>query len=101
MYVSVGKHRKILSPEYNTFKAKVQDICQSEKVSKFKGRLDFSVALYFADKRKCDLDNRIKTLFDSLNGILYDDDSQIDILYVKRAGFYKPKGACVVLVKEI
>lgn len=100
MYVSVGRHRKILSKEYNTFKARVKDIWEEQGSPKLKGRLEFSMALYFDSKRRCDLDNRVKALFDSLNGYLYDDDSQIDVLFIKRAGFNK-QAACVVVVKEI
>jgi len=35
------------------------------------------IALWFADARRRDLDNCIKTLTDGLNGIAYADDSQI------------------------
>lgn len=100
MYVSVGRHRKILSKEYNAFKAKVKDIWEDQGKPKLKGRLELSVALYFDSKRRNDVSNRIKCLEDSLTGHLYDDDSQIDKLYVERAGFNKP-AACVVIVKEM
>lgn len=39
--------------------------------------LEIKVDLYFGTKRKCDIDNFNKILFDSLTGIVWEDDSQI------------------------
>lgn len=39
--------------------------------------LDIEVKLYFGDNRKRDIDNFGKILWDSMTGIVYDDDSQI------------------------
>lgn len=41
------------------------------------GPLEIDVKLYFGTKRKCDIDNFNKILFDSLTGIVWVDDSQI------------------------
>ena len=35
--------------------------------------------------RNWDLDNRMKALLDSMEGWIYDDDAQIDVLHVERA----------------
>jgi Holliday junction resolvase RusA-like endonuclease len=43
-----------------------------------------NVFLFFGDRRKRDLDNVGKSVLDSLNKLLYDDDSQIDELYLSR-----------------
>jgi Holliday junction resolvase RusA-like endonuclease len=41
------------------------------------GDIDLSVTLYFGTKRKADWDNFHKLNCDALNGIAYEDDSQI------------------------
>lgn len=41
------------------------------------GDIEVSVHLYFGTKRRCDIDNFNKILFDSLTGIVWTDDSQI------------------------
>lgn len=42
-----------------------------------KGDLMACMTFYLSDKRRCDLDNLIKIVMDALNGVVYDDDSQI------------------------
>lgn len=41
-----------------------------------------NLILYFGDKRKRDIDAHIKVLLDSMNGVVYVDDSQITELHV-------------------
>lgn len=49
------------------------------------GPVSLSVTLYFGDKRKRDWDNFHKISGDSLSGIVWEDDSQIEECYVKKA----------------
>jgi crossover junction endodeoxyribonuclease RusA len=59
------------------------------------------VILYPRDKRKQDIDNRIKALWDALGDAgVFDDDEQIDILMVSR-GAIKKGGGCMVIIEEI
>jgi Holliday junction resolvase RusA-like endonuclease len=46
--------------------------------------LAVSVALYWGDKRKHDIDN-IKALLDALSGIVWADDGQITDLHITKA----------------
>lgn len=48
------------------------------------GRLVAKVIFNFKDNRRRDLDNYLKVTLDSLQGIIFADDSQIDVLFVKR-----------------
>jgi Holliday junction resolvase RusA-like endonuclease len=50
--------------------------------------------------RDSDIDNRIKCVLDSLEGLLYVNDSQIDELVVRRLPIAKP-GHCDVIVSEL
>ena len=47
-------------------------------------RYALSLVLFMGDKRKRDLDNCAKAISDALNGVLYDDDAQIDELFAIR-----------------
>lgn len=48
------------------------------------GEISVSITLYFGTKRKSDLDNFNKLSLDALTGIVYEDDSQIEELHLKR-----------------
>jgi Holliday junction resolvase RusA-like endonuclease len=48
------------------------------------GPVRVSVALYWPDRRKHDIDN-LKGLFDALTGILWEDDDQIVDLHVRKS----------------
>lgn len=59
-----------------------------------------SIILTFDTKRRQDISNRIKALEDALKGLLFKDDEQIDVLYVKR-GQPADESSCVVMVREL
>ena len=46
--------------------------------------LKVRIRLYFKDKRKRDIDNYNKAILDSMTKIIYEDDSQIEELNVKK-----------------
>ena len=46
--------------------------------------LSLSIHFYFKTKRRRDLDNQNKLILDALNGIVYEDDSQIAALHLYR-----------------
>jgi crossover junction endodeoxyribonuclease RusA len=83
------------------FKENVFGYCIENKVPSFGDkRLQFQVTLYPRDKRIQDIDNRIKALFDALEGLAYDSDSQIDVLIVQR-GEIKKGGGCLVMLEVL
>jgi crossover junction endodeoxyribonuclease RusA len=83
------------------FRENVATYCEENKVPSFgEKRLHFQVTLYPRDKRIQDIDNRIKALFDALEGWAYDSDSQIDVLIVER-GEIKKGGGCLVMIDEL
>lgn len=63
-------------------------------------RFSLSLHLYFNDKRKRDLDNCAKSITDALIGVVYDDDSQIDELYICRY-YDKDKPRAIVAVRVL
>ena len=84
------------------FKAQVSDYVVEYKVPKLgTARLEMQVTLYPKDRRKQDIDNRIKALWDALaDAGVFDNDEQIDILMVQR-GAIKKGGGCMVIIEKI
>lgn len=48
------------------------------------GDLSISVSFFFGTKRKADIDNFSKILFDALTGIVWEDDSQIQEVTLRK-----------------
>ena len=101
-YWGFSGHRRFINKAGVAFKEAVADYVAEYKVPKLgNARIEIHVTLYPKDKRIQDIDNRLKSLFDSLsnNGAgVFDDDSQIDVLLVQR-GEIKKGGGCLVLIE--
>jgi crossover junction endodeoxyribonuclease RusA len=84
------------------FKLQVQDYVIENTVPKMGDkRLQMQVTLYPRDRRKQDIDNRIKALWDALTDAgVFDDDEQIDVLMIQR-GEIRKGGGCLVLLDII
>lgn len=67
----MSKNGKDLKSSY------VEQVTAQYKESKLTGDLEVEVKLYFGDKRQRDWDNYHKLSFDSLSGIVWHDDSQV------------------------
>ena len=65
--------------EYYQWEAKTQ-----YKREITKKPVEMEVNIFFKDKRRRDLDNHLKLIWDSLQGIVYEDDSQIQKLIVTK-----------------
>lgn len=77
----------VLSKAGREYKVAVAEYVASNDVPKFGDkRLRITLILQPRDKRKIDIDNRIKCVLDSLQEAgVFDDDWQIDELHVHRA----------------
>ena len=96
------EHRRYISKAGKEFKAQVSDYVVEWKVPKLgTARLEMQVTLYPKDRRKQDIDNRIKALWDALaDAGVFDNDEQIDVLMVQR-GAIKKGGGCLVVIDKI
>ena len=83
---------------YKSKKGKIfEETARSELKKQFRRKpldngLKVHISLYFKDKRKRDIDNYNKAILDSMTEIVYEDDSQIEELNVKKlvgCGFNK------------
>lgn len=54
------------------------------KVRPVKGRWTVELRFYRDSRRRCDLDNLAKTVQDALNGVLWVDDSDIEVLVLSK-----------------
>ena len=101
-YRTIFRNRMGVSKEGREFKLKVQDYVIEHNVPKMgQKRLQMQVTLYPRDRRKQDIDNRIKALWDALaDAGVFDNDEQIDILIVQR-GEIRKGGGCLVMIDEI
>lgn len=76
-------HRVYMTQKGRTLKEDYQWQCKQQYKGKPKtGNLDVRVELFFGDIRKRDIDNYGKLLWDSMSGIIYEDDSQIQSMLV-------------------
>lgn len=66
-----------------------------------KTSLSVYIRLYFADKRVRDIDNWNKILFDSLSGVIYDDDKQIKLLTIQIMEIDKENPRIELLIDEL
>jgi crossover junction endodeoxyribonuclease RusA len=81
------------------FKEQVAEYVIDYRVPKLgTARIAMSVVLFPKDRRKQDIDNRIKALWDALaDAGVFDNDEQIDTLFIER-GEIKKGGGCRVYI---
>jgi crossover junction endodeoxyribonuclease RusA len=101
-YWGFSRSRRFLTPKANTFKQLVHyKVLESKYPSFGRSYIRVGVELYPPDRRKRDIDNPLKPLFDSLVAAgLFDDDSQIVELVVFRKEVIKG-GSCRVTIEKI
>jgi len=94
--------RTVLSKAGREFKIAVQDYVIENNIPKFGERkLKITMILRQRDKRKVDIDNRIKAVLDSLQDAgVFDDDFQVDHLEMMRGEPIK-FGAIHVVIEAV
>jgi crossover junction endodeoxyribonuclease RusA len=96
-YTPVGRScRVFLSAKGRDYKKQIAGLLYGLKPSH--GRIQMEVEVNPPDRRKRDLDNILKALLDSMQGILYMDDEQIDCLIISRRGVV-PSGKITISVE--
>ena len=95
-----GHGRVLLSKDGRKYKEDVKKLLAGHK-SLCSARLEVTYTYYFKDKRKNDLANREKLLSDALEGIIFDNDSQIDRMTLVRGGIDKDNPRVEIEVNSI
>ena len=86
-----GKGRNILSREARAFYEHAVPLVMQQAHGWFvTGDCEVAVALWFPDRRRCDIDNRSKRCLDCMTKAgVYSDDSQVRRLIIERMGVDK------------
>ena len=94
--------RTILSKAARDYKQTVKEYVLLNKIPSFgDARLQAIITIFSKDRRKQDLDNRLKSLLDSLgNASVFDDDSQFDKIEIGR-GVIKNGGGCTIIIATL
>lgn len=101
--VVIGRSaRTLLSKEGRAyFEHAAADVLVQRKGRSIAGRVEAEIVLHPPTRAALDIDNRCKAVLDACTkGGLWADDSQVDVLIVRRAGVLKG-GAVIVRAVEI
>lgn len=82
-YWRVYRNVVVCSDEANAYKLEVTNLCNQRGIEPLAGNLCVSLTVYRPQKSG-DLDNRIKVVLDSLQGLAYNNDSQIVEIHAYR-----------------
>lgn len=89
-----------MSGEGKTLKESYQWQAKSQCKKILTEDLEIWIKIYFGTKRRCDWDNFHKLSMDSLTGIVWEDDSQIQIAHVEK-NYCKENPRIEIIIKEI
>lgn len=99
-YWGVNGKQRFIGKEGKQFRLAVAEAV-AEAGIKLEGRLAIHIALFPANRRRFDIDNRIKPLLDALqNAGCFEDDEQIDELHINRQEI-TPGGKCTLIILPI
>lgn len=100
-----GRGGRVLTDEHRAFRAEVALRVVSAGSPRFSPdvRLSVEITLVPPDKRRVDIDNRVKATLDALQrALVIADDSQVDDLRVIRGDVVIPgEGSAVVTIREV
>jgi len=96
-----GSGRKFLSKKTKQFRERIQEIVIDAKKPKIEGRLAVFYAFYPPDRRRRDIGNYEKQTTDALmEAGVFDDDEQIDFIWLVRRDVVKGGKVVAVLVEH-
>jgi crossover junction endodeoxyribonuclease RusA len=101
-YYVRSKRGMFIGPEGQAYRVHVIEKLREAGARALEGPLRMSINAFPPDKRRRDLDNILKALWDALQrGGAFNDDSQIKSLRANMLEVEKPDGKVVVTIQEI
>jgi crossover junction endodeoxyribonuclease RusA len=91
--------RMVLGQKGKDYKITIKEYVIANNIPKFNdARLQAIITVFPANRRKWDLDGRLKSLLDSLQDAgVFDDDGQFDKIEIAR-GKIKKGGGCTIVI---
>lgn len=103
--ISRGRHagRVLISETGRNYRKAVDAVVRDAHARKgYRGDLTVNIVAFPPDRRRRDLDNLLKGILDSLGHAgVYEDDSQVAMLSIKRSGVRHPGGLIAISIGEI
>jgi len=100
-YKAFNKGRFFIPKKTKDYKDLIKTQAIKQGVTLYvKERLSVNLRLFMGTKRRKDIDNYSKVIFDSLNGLCWSDDEQIDELYITKE-YSKGNEGFILEVKEM
>jgi len=101
MYVTCKGGRRALGPQAEVFRALVLEQVTEARPAVPCGPLALTVRLWFGDRRKADIDNRLKAAIDALALALHFDDSRIHEIHAVRVGCDPGRPRCELVLSGV
>jgi len=96
-----GRSRTIKSRAYREWRERASEaLSRVWRVAPYVGTVSVELRLYGPSRRSYDLDNRVKGVLDVLQGLVIEDDAQVDRIVVRRGKVVKA-GAVWVIVEAM
>jgi len=90
----------VLSKQGREFKKQMQEKCGKLKLGRIKGQVRVNIDMRFKDRRRRDLDNHFKAIFDALKNVLFDDDVEVGEIHSSRTFGCKEKAGFTMEIIE-
>lgn len=101
MYVGTRGGGKALSAAALAYRKEVWAACGVGPRVPAEGALALTLRLTYGDRRRTDIDNRVKAALDALAAALGFDDSRVGRLVVERAGYVRGRPACELVLEVL
>lgn len=105
MYLSNGRGGKRLTDEAQSFRdIAAVEIRTTANMTGWRvpaGGLRFTLLLTFADRKRADIDNRIKAALDSIALALGFDDTRVEEIIVRRVGIDPKRPLCEMILEGL
>ena len=89
-----------MSAEWKAIKESYRLQARVQKSAFYESLVSAEVCLYFWTKRKADIDNFNKLWMDALSWVIYEDDKQIQEMYIRK-DYDKQNPRIEITIKEI